>query len=363
MEEVTLRLRGQQRAYPIRIAAGLLGRTGTAVKALGTRRAFLIYDRRLARPAATVGRSLRAAGLTVGAMGLPAVEATKDLRKTFAIYSRMIAWGADRHTVLVALGGGVIGDLAGFIAATYLRGIRWVGLPTTLLAQVDSSIGGKTGVNHPLGKNLIGAFHQPSLVLCDTATLRTLGPRDRVSGLGEIIKYALVFDPRFFAALEKGRGAVLGLRMPEIGRAIASCARWKARVVGRDELETTGERKLLNFGHTLGHALESATGYRVYRHGEAVIWGMRLATALSLRRGHLGEPAAARIDAFLGGLPVPAWPRSVTARDLKQLSLRDKKARDGRVDYVLLDRIGHAVIDRGVSDADIAWACERVRER
>jgi len=326
----------------------MLGRPG---------RAFVVADRRLKGQIATVLKALKADGWDVHVVRVPATEGFKDFRKIYPLYSALLRAGADRHTVLFALGGGVIGDAAGFLAGTYMRGLRWVGLPTTLLAQVDSSIGGKTGVNHVSGKNLIGMFHQPSLVACDLDFLKTLPERERVSGLGEMIKYGLIYDAPFYAWLEKHWESIVGGASGRLEDAVARCARWKAKAVARDERDAAGVREVLNFGHTVGHALEGATGYETFRHGEAIILGMRAATWLSVARGHLKEATGARIDSFLASLPVPGVPAQVTPEELLRFVRKDKKAREGKVRFVLLRAIGRTVLDREVADAEILDAC------
>ncbi len=361
MESIKLDLRSREtRGYSAVVGPDLLQSPEKWLAPLDAKKAFLIVDARMKVPAARLEKKLRQLGWETAAIAIPAKETSKDLRKLFTIYGRMIAAGIDRQSVLVAFGGGVIGDIAGFVAGTYLRGIRWVGIPTTLLAQVDSSVGGKTGVNHPLGKNLIGVFHQPSLVLCDTTILDSLSARDRISGLGEIIKYGLIFDKRLFEFLAENHERVLRLEPAAIQRVVASSLKWKCLIVKQDERETRGLRKLLNFGHTLGHSLESATDYKRFRHGEAIVWGMRWATALSVVRGHLGSGVGEEIQSFLAALPVPALPKNLSTETLIANTKRDKKVKDGKVDYILLDRIGHATADRQVTRTDLLAAFKRV---
>ncbi len=352
---------GKKRGYDIVVGSGILDKAASLVQPFKAKRAFIIADTRVSDVAKQLGRSLGKAGWETSGVSLKARESAKDFRKMFEIFTQLIESGVDRHSVLFAVGGGVIGDLAGFIAGTYLRGIRWVGVPTTMLAQVDSSLGGKTGVNHPLGKNLIGVFHQPSLVLCDLDLLSSLSRRDLVSGLGEILKYGLAFDKKFFDFLDKNLNELMLLSPEPLQKAIRESAKWKAYVVGKDECETLGLRKLLNFGHTLGHALESATEYRAFRHGEAILWGMRWASALSVERGHLSEADFERIDGVLKKLPVPAIPDHITVDKLMSYTKRDKKAKDGKVDYVLLGRIGHTVIDNKIDRKHVAAALQRVK--
>lgn len=360
MTAIPLRLAGEKRAYKILVGSDLLDRAAALCRDLGSRHAFVIADSGLKAPRTRLVQALEKGGWRVDTVELRAGESTKDVRRAFQLYGDLLGAKADRASVVFALGGGVIGDLAGYVAATYWRGIRWVGVPTTLLAQVDSSIGGKTGVNHPLGKNLIGAIHQPSLVLCDTSVLRTLTLRDRASGLAEAIKYGLIFDPAFFRYLNKNLEAALALEPAVIHRTVATSAKWKAKVVGQDERETRGLRYQLNFGHTLGHALEAATGFKRFRHGEAIAWGMRWATALSVERGHLAASVADLIDESLARLPVPPLPKALRLDDLLPYLKRDKKVEAGKLSFVLLDRLGHARLDRGVRERDLRAAWRRV---
>jgi 3-dehydroquinate synthase len=357
----TVRVALGERSYPI-----LIGR-GAAAKAArqlgGPGRAFIVADRRLGSQTTALVRSLKAGGWDTYLVRVPATEAFKDFGRIYPLYSELLRARADRHTVLFALGGGVIGDAAGFLAGTYMRGLRWVGLPTTLLAQVDSSIGGKTGVNHAAGKNLIGLFHQPALVACDLEFLKTLPERERVSGLGEMIKYGLIYDAPFYGWLEKHWERVVSGESQSLEAAIARCARWKARAVARDERDESGVREVLNFGHTLGHALEGATRYATFRHGEAIILGMRAAVSISVQRGHLKSAIGARVDSFLGSLPVPKVPGGVTPEKLLEFVRKDKKAKAGRVRFVLLRAIGKTTLDRHVTDDEIRTACLHIGRR
>ena len=353
-----------ERSYPIWVGEGILA---DAVARFSeayprSRKAFVLADARVSKVTRPLVAALKSRGWTVQVQSFQVSEALKDFKRTLPIYGKLLEGGADRNSVIFAVGGGVIGDLSGFIAATYHRGMKWVGVPTTLLAQVDSSIGGKTGVNHPLGKNLIGAFHQPSAVICELSALRTLPERDRVSGLGEILKYALISEDRgFFEFCRTHREKLLRLDPQALAHAVAACAAHKARVVERDELDRTGLREALNFGHTIGHALEAISKYKGYRHGEAVLVGMRAALRLSLARGHLAREAYDEMDGLLSGIPLPAFPRSIPAKALLGYVRRDKKKHDGRVRFVLLGGIGELVPDTDVSDAQILGAVEELR--
>jgi len=345
--------------YSILVGSGILSDFTRLTRSLQFSQAFFIVDSRLKSLAVELGRALSDQGIRVTQVAVPAREASKDYRRLFPLYAKLIQTGQDRNSLLIAVGGGVIGDLAGFVAATYLRGIRWVGVPTTLLAQVDSSVGGKTGVNHPLGKNLIGAFHQPELVICDSKCLKTLSLRDRVSGLGEIIKYGLVYDPKFYLELERRAESLLKLEASTVEWAVAKAVAWKAKIVARDEFETTGLRRTLNFGHTLGHALEGLTHYRRFRHGEAVIVGMRLALALSVEQKHLAERQQKKIDDFLRSLALPSVPVFSLEKWIEYLA-RDKKVKAGKVNYVLLKALGKPVVDAQVTPEALQRSFQRL---
>ncbi len=290
-------------------------------------------------------------------MTLPDGEQHKTLVTAGRVFDVLIANRLGRDAIVVALGGGVIGDLAGFVAACYQRGVDLVQVPTTLLAHVDSSVGGKTAVNHPGGKNLIGAFHQPIAVISDTELLATLPDRELRSGIAEIIKYGLIRDAGFFAWLERNVDALLAREPAALQHAIYRSCEIKAEVVGRDEREL-GERAILNLGHTFGHAIEAATGYVEWLHGEAVATGMLIAADMSLRLGRLTDADVERVRRLLAraGLPVQAPRIGVDgARGYMQI---DKKVRAGRVRLVLLQRIGAAEFTGDYPDAALSATLE-----
>jgi 3-dehydroquinate synthase len=307
---------------------------------------------------AGVERALKKAGLRVSRHLMPSGEAAKSWGAVEELLGSMLDAGVDRRGAVVALGGGSVTDAAGFAAAIYLRGVPWVSVPTTLLGQLDSGLGGKTGINLSGGKNLAGAFHRPRAVVCDSDALRTLPPRERVSGLGEALKYGLVFEPKLWDDITRGFDALMAGDPDLTARVVKRCAAWKRAVVERDPYETTGTREKLNFGHTLGHALESAAGLGVLRHGEAVIWGMRAALRLSHRKAGLKASFAAEADRFLATLPVPI-PRRIEPRRLAALARRDKKARGGRARFVLLTAPGRTTT-AFVSDAEIVRAVREI---
>jgi 3-dehydroquinate synthase len=268
-------------------------------------------------------------------------ESAKNLRTVELLARDLVRSGADRKSVLIAVGGGVVGDVAGFVAASYLRGVALVHMPTTVVAQVDSSIGGKTGVNLPEGKNLVGAFYPPKLVLCDPEVLRTLPEREFRGGLAEIIKHAVIADPEMFAYLEKNMENVGRRDRASVQYLIPLNVAIKARVVGRDERES-GLREILNFGHTFAHALESVTHYRRYQHGEAVAWGMMAAALLGHEIGVTRADDVSRIVSLVRRMgPLPPWPR-VSASALIDAMRSDKKTREGKLRFVLTQRIGKA---------------------
>ncbi len=344
-------------SYPILVGPGLLRALPKQLHALGLRGAlWLISDSEVYPHYGAVEGALRSAGYAIQSHTVPDGEVSKDLGVVAGCYDWLIGGGVERRDAVLALGGGVVGDLAGFVAATVLRGIALVQLPTTLLAMVDSAIGGKTGVNHPLGKNLIGAFHQPLLVLSDTDTLATLPPRELRAGWAEVIKHGVIRDAGLFEMLEQvadvSDGATRDIRPataalfpePQLSELIRRAAKVKIDVVNVDEREI-GERILLNYGHTLGHALEAAAGYGTLLHGEAVAIGMMLAARIAERLGMLDAASVERQGRLLRtyGLPV-AIPPGIGPDRLLDLTLRDKKVRAGRVRWVLPTAIGAATV-------------------
>jgi len=338
------------RSYTIRVAPGLLAAAGKELDTLRLgRRLFVVSDTNV-HPlyGPTLERSLRAASFRVDRLVLPPGEGQKSLTTLRRILDALVDSGADRSTTIVALGGGVVGDLAGFAAATWHRGVPYVQVPTTLLAQVDSSVGGKTGINLPAGKNLVGAFHQPTAVLADPSTLATLPPREYRAGLGEVIKYGMIRDERFFASLERDADPIIRRDPDRLASIVTRCCRMKAEYVVRDELDRSGRRAHLNYGHTFGHAVETATRYRRYRHGEAVALGMVAASRVSADLGRLSETDRKRLLALLDrfGLPTSGVPSDPD--QLLRLFARDKKTDEGRLRIVLTKGIGSASVSRSV---------------
>ncbi|MGO8677051.1 MAG: 3-dehydroquinate synthase [Limisphaerales bacterium] len=344
------------RSYQIKIGTGLLGRLGAECGALGLgRRCVIISDRNVApRFGAAAGRALREAGFECELLTVPAGETSKALKTVHACYDQLAALRLERKSFVLALGGGVVGDLAGFVAATYLRGIGFVQAPTTLLAQVDSSVGGKVGVNLTAGKNLVGAFYQPRLVLCDLASLVSLPEREFRAGLAEVIKYGIICDARLFRRLERDLPALLRREPATLAAVVARCCEIKAAVVGQDETES-GLRGILNFGHTIGHALEAISHYGKYLHGEAIAIGMAAAARLSVPQLGLPETEAARIRTLLdrAGLPTAV---SLTSRQREKALCAmklDKKVSGGEIKFVLARKIGEVQLGQNVPAAMI----------
>lgn len=276
---------------------------------------------------------------------LPDGESYKTLATVESIFDQLLATQCARDVTLIALGGGVVGDICGFAAACYQRGVHFIQVPTTLLAQVDSSVGGKTGVNHPLGKNMIGAFHQPDCVIADIETLRTLPARELSAGIAEIIKYGLIAKRDFFDWLEQNMELLISLDEQAIAYAIKQSCQCKAEIVASDELEQSGQRALLNLGHTFGHAIETGLGYGTWLHGEAVACGMLMAAKFSARLGWIDNKQTDKIYSLLTKAQLPTEvPRELSADRLLELMALDKKVKDGKLRLVLLQDIGNAVL-------------------
>lgn len=348
------------RAYPIHIVDGPVAHpAGHAsfwagfLAASGVRNDIaMVTNETLAGPyGAPLGAVLRTAGHRAVDIVVPDGERFKNAQMLETIHDAMLEARFDRTVTVIALGGGVVGDVAGFAAATYQRGVRFVQVPTTLLAQVDSSVGGKTGINHRLGKNMIGAFHQPQGVVIDLATLDTLPPREFAAGLAEVIKYGASLDAAFFGWLEHSMPALLRRDRAALRHAIRRSCELKAGIVGADEREA-GRRALLNFGHTFGHAIEGATGYGTWLHGEAVGAGMVMATRLSARMGLVDAALATRVAALVAAAGLSPEPPLLAVGDWRHWMASDKKAEGGRLRFVLLDALGQARVT-SVDDADL----------
>jgi 3-dehydroquinate synthase len=340
----TLEVSLGDRSYPIHIGSQLLTQANLILPHLKRKQVAIVsnttvaplYMHKLTQP-------LRAAGVSVIEIVLPDGEAYKNSDTLNLIYDALLKSRCERSTTLIALGGGVIGDLTGYAAATYLRGVPFIQIPTTLLSQVDSSVGGKTGINHPLGKNMIGAFYQPQLVLADIDTLKTLPQRELSAGMAEVIKYGLIRDADFFDWLELNMTKLMNLDSEAISQAIYRSCQNKAEVVAADERET-GERALLNLGHTFGHAIENGMGYGVWLHGEAVAAGTMLAAQLSEKLNWLTATEVHRIEAILKAARLPLAPPKFSVEKYLELMQMDKKVADGKIRLVLQQAIGKAII-------------------
>lgn len=342
------------RSYPIMIGQGLLERRDLFAPIIAGRSVAIVTNETVGPLyAGALRRTLSADAAQLIELVLPDGEQHKHWQTLNKVFDALLEHRFDRKSVIVALGGGVVGDVAGFAAAVYQRGIDFIQVPTTLLAQVDSSVGGKTGINHPLGKNMVGAFHQPKLVLADVGCLQTLPPRELSAGLAEVIKHGAIADEHYLGSIERTLPRLLARDADALSDAVARSCEIKAEVVAKDEREG-GLRAILNFGHTFGHAIEAGLGYGEWLHGEAVGAGMVMAAQLSLRLGLLGDAQAGRLESTIqaAGLPVrgPAWP----AQRYVELMSVDKKAERGTPKFVLLQGLGSACVQRAPDDAVVA---------
>ena len=333
-----------KRSYPIYIGNNLLSQPELILKKIPGKHVFIVSNDRVAplylNNVLNACKNLRCDHLI-----LPDGEQYKTLATMQEIYTSLLENHCDRNTTMIALGGGVVGDITGFAAATYQRGIHFIQIPTTLLAQVDSSVGGKTGVNHVLGKNMIGSFYQPRCVIADLATLNTLDNRELSAGMAEIIKYGLIRDTEFFNWLENNIQKLLDRDPETLAYAVHRSCKNKAEIVAEDELEQSGKRALLNFGHTFGHAIETGTGYGNWLHGEAIAYGMLMAMRLSIKLRWINEQDYLRVEKLLqkANLPTQA-PDNLSPENFMQLMSVDKKVRDEKLYLVLLKQIGEAIL-------------------
>jgi 3-dehydroquinate synthase len=340
-----------ERAYPIHIGADLIGKTelfaphivGSSVTIVTNTTVEPLYGEALRRALAPLGKN-------VSTVVLPDGEAHKNWETLNQIFDALLGARADRKTTLIALGGGVIGDMTGFAAASYMRGVPFIQVPTTLLSQVDSSVGGKTGINHPLGKNMIGAFYQPQAVIADIGALRTLPARELAAGIAEVIKTGAIADAAFFDWIEANVDALNRCEPQALAEAVKRSCEIKASVVAADEREG-GLRAILNFGHTFGHAIEAGLGYGEWLHGEAVGCGMVMAADLSVRLGHLDNAARERLVALVKAAHLPTRAPALGAARYVDLMRVDKKAEAGEIKFILLKRFGETLITRAPDDA------------
>ncbi len=313
------------------------------------RHAVMMFDSQVPALAGAVAESLAAAGVRVTHLEIPSGEQSKSLALLGRLWEQMLEAHTDRGSIVVAVGGGVVGDLAGFAAASFARGLPLVQIPTTLLSQVDSSVGGKTGINLPGAKNIVGAFWQPSLVAIDTLSLTTLPRREFVSGLAEVVKYGMILLPDLFNYLECNATAILAQEPAAIAHIVAESCRAKADVVSQDERETTGLRAILNYGHTFAHALETVSGYGRLLHGEAVAIGMHMAARLAMHIGRIDASLVLRQQRLLDLLELPTHFADADPHDLWQAMQHDKKVEHGRLRFILPDRLGHVELVAGIT--------------
>ena len=350
----TVRVPLGKRSYPIYLGTAILSSLGLLFQRHRMpKTVVIITDKNVARLyLKTVKKSLAVSGFDTRTIIIPSGEEQKSLRRADAIYSDLLRWNIERQSTIVALGGGVVGDLAGFIASTYQRGVHFVQVPTTLLAQVDSSVGGKVGVNHSLGKNMVGTFYQPDFVAADIGTLQTLPAREIVCGLGEVLKYGIIRDKKFFLYSVKHIDAITSKNSATLARIVAQCCRMKADIVSRDERDKN-LRAILNFGHTVGHALEHAGNYRLLKHGEAVLLGMVAETFAALRLGLITPLEAGRIEDAVLSIPLPSLHGLKSSSSTLLATMRvDKKVYGGKIRLVLPTSIGKVTLPMPV-DEDI----------
>jgi len=341
-----------ERSYEIHVGAGVLDQLGGLCAGAGLKgKCLVVTDENVGgHYGETVIRSLETAGFSAALVTLPAGEATKCGDQVFSLYSKCIEAGLDRHSFIVALGGGVVGDLSGFVAATYLRGIPFVQVPTSLLAMVDSSVGGKTGINLPEGKNLVGAFYQPQLVLADLQTLETLADREYRAGLAEVIKYGIIYDAPFFQTLEENLGELSNVGNVELlAQVVGRCCEIKAEVVAQDEREG-GLRAILNFGHTVGHAVEKVAGYGEVVHGEGVSIGSAFAARASVELSGLSKEECDRIEHLFQALELPVNAPKYNWPDLRAALSVDKKTVGGMPKFVLVPTLGKSTISNEIPE-------------
>jgi len=354
---MTVRVNLGRRSYEIVVESGVLGSIGARLRELrvGTRTALVSDGTIMRLHGKGVIAALESAGFAVTCLEVPESEAAKRLEVAAQCWEALLGAGLDRTSTVLALGGGAVGDLAGFVAATYMRGMNFVQIPTTVLAQVDASIGGKTAIDHPKAKNLIGAFHQPRLVLVDPTVVTTLAEREFRSGLAEVVKHGIVLDAAYFDDVERSAAALLERERSVLERVIGGSCRLKASVVERDEHEAD-LRAVLNYGHTIGHALEAITDYARFAHGEAVALGIAAEARIALRRGLATAETVARQERLLKAVGLPVRAHTVDVEALLEAITRDKKARDGRVPFVLAPRIGSFRVVHDIAPEDIRSA-------
>lgn len=350
-----------ERAYSIHIGQNTLGSVGQLTQSAmpKVRHAVVISDEKIARIAETAVESLERIGLRITRLTVPSGETSKSVEQVAQLWQQMLADFTDRGSIVVAVGGGVVGDLAGFAAATFARGIPLVQIPTTLLSQVDSSVGGKTGINLPGTKNIVGSFWQPRLVAIDTESLTSLPDREYVSGLAEVAKYGVIMEPSIFEYLEEHSQATVKKQVEQVTHLVAQSCLCKAIVVEEDERETAGRRAILNYGHTFAHAIESVAGYGALLHGEAVAIGMNMAARLAEKMGRVPAEFVARQENLLKTLSLPTRFEDADAELMWEKMQHDKKTQHGKLHFVLPTRIGHVEL---VSGIDRTAAIDAIRQ-
>ena len=349
----------QNRSYPIWIEKALLTKLPELLKPMNQGQKWVIFSQNeiISLYGNSLCKGLKSAGFQVELVVLPDGEKAKSLNELEGIFSQLIGMGCDRSSTFLALGGGVVGDATGFIAASFMRGVDYIQIPTTLLAMVDSSIGGKTGVNLPDGKNLVGAIWQPKAVVIDIELLKSLQEREITSAMGEVLKYGAILDRNLFEVVAENLNDILNLSKPELlTEVIGRCAKLKADVVVEDEREG-GKRRILNFGHTIGHALETHFGFETLRHGEAVAYGMLAAGKLSNEDGRLDIEDFELLQTTIKKLPLPKLPE-FDAENILKIMQRDKKVKDRKINFVLLEAIGKTVIVDSIEKESIIKAME-----
>lgn len=356
-------LKGRDDSYPIYVGPGILAKIGDLCQRSGLGKRVLVITNDSVGPLylSAVIASLEQAGFSVAHTVVPEGEAQKSWQVAGKLLDECVRAGLERTSFIVALGGGVIGDLAGFVASIYMRGIRFVQAPTTLLSQVDAAVGGKVAVNHPAGKNLVGSFHQPSLVVSDISTLSTLPDRELSAGMAEVVKHGLIRDPDLYAFVSKAPELFLQRDVQALERAIVDSCQIKSAVVLNDEKEH-GERAILNFGHTAGHAIEAAAGYGTYTHGEAVAIGMVVEALLSTQTGAVTQVDVERLIGLLHSLKLPTQPAPDVAERAADYLMRDKKVQEGKLRMALLHKIGQAYVTDRFNADDVRRVMLRVAQ-
>jgi 3-dehydroquinate synthase len=358
MKTIPLKLRNN--GYKIVIGSGILSKAGAMLRSLnlGTDAVIVTSAPIARRYAGVIVRSLKKGGFTAKVFEVPDGEKSKSARCAFELLERIASYDVKRKIFVVALGGGVIGDLTGYVAAVYKRGVPYVQIPTTLLAQIDSAIGGKVAIDLPAGKNLVGAFYQPKLVVSDVELLKSLSRRQIRNGLSEAVKYGVISDRSLFEYLSRNYGKLLNCEPDALEKVVVSCSRIKARIVEKDEKETKGIRTVLNFGHTVGHAIEAAGRYRNYQHGEAVALGMRVAADLSARLGLLNRKSVASINEVLSAIGLPSVIKGVSSAAILKTMEHDKKFQGKKNRFVLATGIGSVKVLEEISPSLIRKALQ-----